>query len=67
MKVPLLLTATYQWEPDTDSFSAILGKFYVSKVQLEEGLKFIGEGNGVEQREARRRKVFSDLIAASRK
>ena len=42
-------------------------KFKVSKAKLQDGLEFIGQANGEEQREARRRQVFSALIATSHK
>jgi hypothetical protein len=59
-RVPLMLIA------DT-SDSEVLVKFEVSKAELLEGLKFIKESNGDEQRQARTRLLFSRLIATSYK
>jgi hypothetical protein len=65
--VPLLLIPLPDPTPIFIDDTVPLAKFYVSKVQLEEALKFISEGHDAEQRQARRRQAFARLIAASSK
>lgn len=57
-RVPIMLTITSGCVIDTF-------RFYVSKVQLADGLRFVAEGQDDYVRQARLRHIFSNLIARS--
>lgn len=65
--VPLMLIIDQYYVEGNGQLREIFAKFYVRKVELEEGLKFISEGNSPEQRNARTRQLFAHLIATSHK
>lgn len=58
--VPLLLLFN-------DEGMDVAVKFNVSYLKLVNALNYIAEGHDAEQRQARSRKVFADLIATSHK